>query len=390
MAAASGSNGHAVTSHAATRAIPKQDNPAPFPALAAATATVESTPTPAATPPPIALTAKAVFAVDLNTQTQLYAQNPDLPLAPASLTKIITAIVVVEHASPDAMVTVKTGDTVNGAIYSHMGLEVGDVVSVRNLLAGMMLNSAGDAALTLSEYVGGQLPGPVGTDPRQRFVDEMNVVAAQLGMKNSHFVDPDGRDEPGHVMTARDIAIAAAELFRHPLLESLVDTRTETVPIEGPNARSVTLYNTNELLGSPGVHGVKTGTTDNAGECLVLAVWRGTDRVITVVMGSTDRYGDTEKLLSYLDQQYKWIQLGRNGDIPSLNAELASKGYALAVSKTVLLSAANAAQLRYTLTVTPSSDTSRFAPQGEVVFFVGSRPILRLSIYAGDPFKSSG
>src|SRR6185312_13434928 len=115
----------------------------------------------------------------------------------------------------------------------------------------------------------------------------------------------------------------------------------------GPNARDVTLHNTNEMLGTPGVHGVKTGTTDQAGQCLVLAVWRGDNRIITVVMGSRDRYADTTALLVYLDQQYRWVRLGRNGDLTDLNDELSAKGYALAVTKTVLLTASDEANLHY-------------------------------------------
>ncbi len=349
-----------------------------------------TTPTEVPPVPPISLTAKAAYAVDVTSQAELYASNADTALAPASTTKIITAIVVMQHASPDNMVTIEQDDTVDGTIYSHMGLMAGDVVSVRNLLAGMMLNSAGDAALALSRYVGSQLSNQAVSDPRQRFVDEMSRVASQLGMKNTHFVDPDGRDAPGHVSTAHDLAIAAADLFQYQLLQQLVDTRTETVPVQGPNARSITLYNTNDLLGTPGVHGVKTGTTDNAGQCLVIAIWRGTDRVILVVLGSTDRYADMNALLNYLDGQYRWERLGRGGDLQNLNAELAAKGYSLAVTKTVVLTTAEANELHYTVTITPSNDKSPFAAQGDVVFLVGSQPILRLAIYAGDPFKNSG
>ena len=339
--------------------------------------------------PPPNLTAKAAYSVDVTDHAVLYAQDADVPLPPASTTKIITAIVVMRHASPDALVTVEQGDTVDGTIYSHMGLIAGDVVSVRSLLAGMLLNSGGDAAFALARYVGGLLPDQSTADPRQRFVDEMNRVSLQLGMKNTHFVDPDGRDTPGHLTTAHDLAIAAADLFNYQLLQQLVDMRTDVVSVNGPNARDITLYNTNELLGSPGVHGVKTGTTDAAGQCLVLAVWRGNARVITVVLGSTDRYADTNSLLDYLDQQFKWVRLGRGGDLQDLNTELANRGYSLAITKTVLLTTSEAAQLHYSLSITPSSDKSPLAAQGEVVFLIGSRPIWRIAVYAGDPFKKS-
>ncbi len=375
-------------------ASPKEVTSAVLTRIAAApsSTTTPTTATPEATPtsPPIALSAQAVYAVDVTSDAQLYAQNSDTPLAPASTTKIVTAIVVMMHASPDETVTIQQDDEVDWNVYSHMGIMAGDVISVRDLLAGMLLNSGGDAAMALARYVGEKLPSQSTDNARQRFVEEMNRVAAHIGMTHSHFNDPDGRDTPGHVSTAHDLALAATDLFHYQLLQQLVGTVTKTVSIQGPNVRDITLVNTNEFLGDPDVHGVKTGTTDNAGECLVLAVSRGDDRVVTVVLGSTDRYGDTATLLAYLDAQFKWVRLGRSGDLGDLNAELQTKGYSLAISKTVLLSAADASHLHYVLNVKPGTSSSTLASKGDVVFLIGSRPIWRLSLYAGDPFNPSG
>ncbi|HVB63300.1 MAG TPA: D-alanyl-D-alanine carboxypeptidase family protein [Nitrolancea sp.] len=339
---------------------------------------------------PLALSARAAYAVDLTNQTELYASNADEPLPPASLTKLVTAIVVVEHVQPDATVTIQADDTVDPTIYSHVGLEVGDVVTVQELLAGMLLNSGGDAALALSRYVGAQLPGAANEDPRQRFVDEMNRQAASLRMNHTHFLDPDGRDETGHVSTAHDIALAAARLFQYPILETLVGEAKQDIQVQGPHARTITLYNTNELLGTPGVHGVKTGTTDAAGECLVIAIQENGARIITVIMGSSDRYGDESKLLGYLNDHYRWVRLGRGGDLSALNYELTQKGYSLGIVRTELLTAAQAAELSYSLTLNPSPNSAPLKAQGYVVFFIGTQPILRLPVYAGDPFKTSG
>ncbi len=378
----------------ATKAIFTPTSAARFAAAPSNTVTTvpstpAATPVSTATPAPILLSAQAAYAVDVSNDSELYALNADTPLAPASTTKIVTAIVVMMHVSPDDTVTIQQDDQVDWTVYSHMGILAGDVVSVRDLLAGMLLNSGGDAAMALSRYVGEKLPSQSTADPRQRFVDEMNRVAAQIGMAHSHFNDPDGRDTPGHVSTAHDLALAAANLFNYQLLQTLVGTATKAVLIQGPNKRDITLVNTNEFLGNPDVHGVKTGTTDNAGECLVLAVSRGDDRVITVVLGSTDRYGDTSTLLNYLDSQFKWVTLGRGGELPDLNTELQNKGFTLAVSKTFLFSAVDASHLHYVLNAKPNADTSPFASQGDVVFLIGSRPFWRLSLYSGDPFNPS-
>ena len=352
-----------------------------------------STPTPAATPRPVVpalqvqLSARAAFAVDLTHLVELYAANADTPLPPASTTKIVSALVALRFLPLETKVTVQPQDLVDPAIYSHMGLETGDVVTARDLLVGMLLPSGDDAALALARATGERLPAADGADPMARFVAEMNRLAASLGMDHSHFLNPDGVDAPGHVSTARDLAIATAALFQHPLLEQLVGAQTETVQVGGPNARSITLVNTNELLGQPGVHGVKTGTTDAAGQCLITAVWRGGSRIVTVVLGSGDRYADTDALLNALDGQYRWLRLGRDGDIAPLNQLLAEKHLAFGVVVPVILGRDQAADLHYVLQLAPRPGGG-WTPQGSVLFSSGGEPILRLPVYSGDPARS--
>lgn len=336
------------------------------------------------------LSAKAAFAVDLTNQSELYALHPDEPLPPASTTKLMTALVTVKHVDLDDLVTIDPGDLVDPTIYSHMGLGAGDQVTVHDLLAGLLLPSGGDAARALARYVGASLLGSAGGDPTARFVQEMNALAASLGMSGAHFDDPDGVDAPDHVMTARDLAIAAAALFEYPALTNLVDQQTLTVQVQGPNARTLTLVNTNEMLGEPGVHGVKTGTTTDAGQCLVLAIWRGTDRIITVVLGSTDRYADTKSLLAYLDTQYTWVSLGADGSLPALQQQLKQQGLRLDTARTVLLTSDQAAKLQFRLLLPPDGGVERpddggSTARGEVVFSVGTNELLRLPVFAAEP-----
>ncbi|HET7037294.1 MAG TPA: serine hydrolase [Thermomicrobiaceae bacterium] len=346
-----------------------------------------ASPTPVATPTPalqVNLTARAAFAVDLTHQLELYANNADTPLPPASTTKVVSALVVLQSLPLDTQVTIAPQDLVDPAIYSHMGLETGDVVTARDLLAGMLLPSGDDAAKALARVTGERLPAPDGADPMARFVAAMNRLAASLGMRHSHFLNPDGVDAPGHVSTARDLAIATAALFQHPLLQQLVAERSETVQVGGPNARAIALVNTNELLGQAGVHGVKTGTTDAAGQCLITAIWRGGSRIVTVVLGSSDRYADTDALLSALDGRYRWLRLGRDGDIGPLNQLLAEKHLSFGVVVPVILSREQAAELHYELQLAPQPGGG-WTPQGSVLFSSGGESILRLPVYSGDP-----
>ncbi|MDI3339119.1 MAG: serine hydrolase [Sphaerobacter sp.] len=338
------------------------------------------------------LTARAALAVDLSVGTALLEHNADVPLPPASTTKMVTALVVRQHAAVDDIVTIQPDDLVDETVYAHMGLRAGDRVTVGDLLAGLLIPSGGDAALALARAVGARLE-PDAPDPRAAFVAAMNRLARQLGMRQAHFANPDGRDAPGQQATARDLAVATAALLRDPLLAQVVATPVMTVQVDGPQPRALTLWSTNFLLGERGVHGVKTGTTDGAGQHLVAVARRRDHEVVTVILGSTDRFADTRALLDFLDARYQWVRLGRAGDLPALESALAAAGLTLMTNRTLLLTVEQAAALRYTLTRRAPAPGSPWAGQGEVVFYVGAAEVLRLPLYArdpGNPFVPSG
>ncbi|HEX3722107.1 MAG TPA: D-alanyl-D-alanine carboxypeptidase [Nitrolancea sp.] len=244
----------------------------------------------------LSLSAKAVYLINADTGAVLFARDADAPRAPASTAKIVTALTVLNHARPEDVVTIAQSDVVDPTQESNMGLQVGDTVTVHDLLVGLFLPSGNDAANALARFAGERLSGSSQT-PVQRFVAEMNVTAAKLGMKNSHFVNPSGDDVDGQVVTAHDLSIAARALLANPALQPIVSLPTADVRIGGPNARVVSLTNTNELVLTNGVYGVKTGTTDNAGECLIVAYRTQAENVIAVILGSEDRYADAGKLL---------------------------------------------------------------------------------------------
>ncbi|MBX6342226.1 MAG: hypothetical protein IRY97_07195, partial [Thermomicrobiaceae bacterium] len=157
-----------------------------------------------------------------------------------------------------------------------------------------------------------------------------------------------------------------------------------TVHVSGPNARDLVLTNTNELLGTAGVHGVKTGTTDEAGACLVLAAWRGDDRVVTVVLGSADRYADTGALLDYLDARFRWVRLGRGADLPGLAGALQRDRLVMATGRTVLLTADEARSLRYEIHLAPARPSGAWSAAGDVVFFAGGERLLDVPLFPRD------
>lgn len=255
--------------------------------------------TPVATPDPrlaaLQLSAKAAVLIDADTGRVLYANDADAPRAPASTAKLVTALTVLRHARPEEIVTIGPSDVVD-ASQSSMGLQIGDSVTVHDLLVGMLLPSGNDAARVLARVAGERLPGT--QPPLDRFIAEMNAVAAGLGMDGSHFSDPAGDDAAGQVVTARGLALAARRLLQEPALLSIVAMPKAEVRVGGPHARTLQLTNTNELLATEGVFGVKTGTTPLAGQCLVVAYRTGSQTQIAVVLGSEDRYADARALLN--------------------------------------------------------------------------------------------
>jgi D-alanyl-D-alanine carboxypeptidase (penicillin-binding protein 5/6) len=332
------------------------------------------------------LTAKAAIAVDLTNEALLYAVHADDPLPPASTAKIVTALVAVRLLGLDEVVEVEASDLVDATVYASMGLAPGDRVSVEGLLTGLLVASAGDAANALARVAGHRLGAPTEAAARQRFVAEMNRRARELGMRRSRFVTPDGRDVPGQVVTARDVAIATQALFRVAALERIVALPVASVRVEGPNTREITLVNTNQILGRPGVHGVKTGTTAAAGQCLVAAVWRGDARVITVVLGSRDRYADTAALLAWIDQHYRWIRVASTGGSGSLERVLSEHGLMLAATRTLVLTAEEAEALEVQVEVEPRQRGSVREPRGTVVLLVRGQEVLRLPLYDAGRF----
>ncbi len=187
-------------------------------------------------PPPIS--ADAVFVTDISTGTELFAQNAEEPLPPASLTKIVSALVVLERANLEETVEILEEDLVS-AEESQVGLTAGDRLSVRDLLHGMLIPSGNDATLALARHVGAAAIGE-GASPEQavaEFVSMMNAKAAELGATSSHFLNPTGIDDEGHVMSARDVAIVTKAALQNSLFSEIVATTDAVLEFRAPARR---------------------------------------------------------------------------------------------------------------------------------------------------------
>lgn len=238
---------------------------------------------------PPAVTAQAAKVVDIDSGQTLYARRPDDPLPPASTAKLMTALVVMQRADLDVAVTVSARAA--GTPGSRMGLVTGETLTVRDLLYGLMLPSGNDAAVALAEHVAGS---------EAAFVRLMNETAVGLGLRSTRFANAHGLDDPKQTSTAGDLVILARAVLGYPLI-----ARIAALPSAQVAGRS--LANTNALLGAyRGADGVKTGTTDEAGECLVASVTRDGHRLLTVILGSEDRYADARALLDYAGGGWAW------------------------------------------------------------------------------------
>lgn len=265
-----------------------------------------STPTPEPDPlpevdPDLELSAQAAYMFHPESDTELFRREALLPLQPASTAKIFTALVVLEYASPEEVFEVASSDIVDQVTESAMGLEAGDRVTVHDLLVGLMLPSGNDAANTLARTIGARIDGPEGESNIDKFIREMNEIASELGLEETTLRHVAGHDHPEQQVTARELAIAAQAVLERPSLRKIVSMQRADIKVGGPNERVVAVDNTNELLIHQEVFGIKTGTTPEAGECLIVASRHGESTVITVILGSDDRYGDARALLDLPD-----------------------------------------------------------------------------------------
>lgn len=242
--------------------------------------------------------ARAFFVVNASNGEVLAARNAHAQLPIASITKLMTVIVALEHLRPDDVVTVSRGAAQVGE--SRIPLVRGQRISVRDLLAGALIQSANNAADALAAAASGGSPG--------LFVDWMNERARELGLRDTHFVRPDGLDAPGHVSSARDVAVLAQAAMHLPIVRELV--RERSLAIE--DGRFV-VRTWNDLLGLfPGLIGVKTGHTDDAGWCEVAAARRQGFTIYAVILGSPTRLrrnDDLQHLLAWGVSQYRAMQL---------------------------------------------------------------------------------
>ncbi|MBU6432684.1 MAG: D-alanyl-D-alanine carboxypeptidase [Nitrospirae bacterium] len=230
--------------------------------------------------------ASALYLVELKSGRVLLEKDATRRLPPASLTKLMTALVALEAATPEQVVRVDRRALVHR---SSLKLRSGEQFLLRDLLTAMLVTSANDACEAIAWYVGGNAG---------RFVTLMNERARTLGLKNTHFANACGFDAPGHYSTAEDLAKLTEQALQVPAISMMVRTITRDITsVDG--ARQVLLRSTNEMLLDPDVNGVKTGYTSKAGRCLIASMFKDGHRLLLVGLNVRDRWEQATSLLRY-------------------------------------------------------------------------------------------
>jgi len=269
---------------------------------------------PIAHPAPAApkLTAKAALVREDSEGRALFSKAPDAPLPPASTIKMLTALTALKLGQTTDTVTIIKDDLVGG---STMNLQAGDTLTLGSLLQGLLIPSGNDAAMAIARLEGTKLPAAARIGAVSAFVAKMNETGVTLGLTGTKAMNPHGLDEAGMVSTATDLARLAPLVLADPTLAPIVRTKETKAPSK---FGSYPLVNTNEMLGTPGIIGVKTGSEDSVGQNLVLAVDEGNHRLIVTIIGSDDRYADARTLLAYVRANWAWVTLGDPKGIPGL------------------------------------------------------------------------
>ncbi|AJQ60799.1 D-alanyl-D-alanine carboxypeptidase DacF [Bacillus thuringiensis serovar morrisoni str. 4AA1] len=262
------------------------------------------------TTPKLAEQASSAIVIEQDTGKVLFDKNPNEKLPPASMTKIMTMLLIMEQVEKGKL---KLTDKVRASEHaasmggSQIFLEPGEEMTVNEMLKGIAIASGNDASVAVAEHIAGSEEG---------FVNMMNKKAKDLGLKNTHFQNPTGLPAKDHYSTANDMAIMARELMKYPLIRKYTGKYEDY--LREDTDKKFWLVNTNKLVRFyPGVDGVKTGFTTEAKYCLTASAQKNGMRVISVVMGaptSKERNNEVTKLLDYAFGQYMTKKLYTRGE----------------------------------------------------------------------------
>ncbi len=329
----------------------------------------------------ISFNAKSVILTEASTGKTLFESNSHESLPPASVTKIMTMLLIMEaidrgEISYDTVVTASERAKSMGG--STIFLDTNEKMSVEDLLKGIAVASGNDACVAMAEHLCGS---------EEAFAAKMNERAAQLGMKDTHFVNCNGLDAPGHFTSAYDIALMSRELMRHKDIFKFT-----TIWMDSLRGGKFSLANTNKLIRFySGANGLKTGSTSVAGCCISAAAKRGEMQLIAVVLGaptSKERFAAASNLLNYGFANYGVTQFGEKGsEIRSVAVESGKSDSVMAVAKessSALLqkSQIKKAKIHINLPKKVKAPVKKGSALGEIIITLDGETISRTDIVA--------
>ncbi|CAM2804274.1 D-alanyl-D-alanine carboxypeptidase family protein [Paenibacillus sediminis] len=322
--------------------------------------------------PPISTHAQAAALIDVTSGRILYSSHGDESLPIASLTKIMTAIVAIEHGKLDS--SVKVSKNAFGKEGSSIYLKLGEEMTLRNMLYGLMLRSGNDAATAIAEHVGGSVDG---------FVYLMNQKAQLLGLEHTHFMNPHGLDETGHYSSANDLAKLTAYALKNDVFKEIVKTEIKTAPNPNENWEYKWLNKNKMLRFYEGADGVKTGYTKTALRCLVSSATRGGQQLAAVTLNDGDDWNDHRKLLDYGFQYYPLQQI--------IKSSQKVEGYDLMTAKSFEypLASGEQNQINKSLvlySVDAAAPNTRFGLKGKIIVKLNEQQIGEIPVYAKDGY----
>ena len=232
------------------------------------------------------LSAKQFELYQLDTDTVISNTNQQSKLPIASLTKLMTALIIISENQPTEEITTQILDLPNG--YQSNYLSTSSKIDVQRLLELLLISSDNQAALNLALFNAGSI---------NSFVDKMNWYATNLGMNNTQFANPYGQDDPNNYSTSEDLIILTKLVLAQPILSGIVGTTNQSISYGGQDFE---LISTNKLLPRPDVHGVKTGTETLAGQCLIVLYQNSAGSFLITILGSDDRYQDATSVIEQL------------------------------------------------------------------------------------------
>ncbi len=264
------------------------------------------------TEPPVEINAEAALLMEVESNTLIWEENSLKKLYPASITKIMSLLIVMElleegGVSLQDQVEVSARSSAMGG--TELFLSEGDRITLEELITGMAVGSANDAAVAVAEYIAGS---------EEAFVELMNEKAGRLGMTGTHYCNCHGLHDPDHYTTAKDVALVSCALLKYPLIHRYLTIWMDEHYLKGKiKSGEVYLSNTNRLVNFYlGCDGVKTGFTREAGNCISATAKRGTSRFLAVVLNSPsveERYEGAEKLLDHGFNHYKSVPVIEEG-----------------------------------------------------------------------------